>query len=152
MAPSPSASKTFQRTSTCQCGHPTKDRHHIIYDCPIWENIRKDSVLITLVHGWGLSLLQPRRLRPGFLGVMGRNCFRSTEHRFRMPPGRTFTFLNLPKTCVQLIFGRPTRCHHRKQSKHPLYASILFDRDDSNGGFIPPTRCEAGGAKQNIEK
>ncbi|GIY24044.1 uncharacterized protein CDAR_542481 [Caerostris darwini] len=32
--------RLFQKSPSCQCGHPTEDRHHIIYQCPLWNSIR----------------------------------------------------------------------------------------------------------------
>ncbi|GIY79608.1 RNase H domain-containing protein [Caerostris darwini] len=30
----------FNKTSICDCGHQQEDRTHIIYDCPLWKDIR----------------------------------------------------------------------------------------------------------------
>ncbi|GIY73321.1 RNase H domain-containing protein [Caerostris darwini] len=32
--------RIFNKSPSCQCGHPTEDRKHIIYQCPQWNNIR----------------------------------------------------------------------------------------------------------------
>ncbi|GIY19808.1 hypothetical protein CEXT_356321 [Caerostris extrusa] len=34
--------RCFGQAPSCHCGHPTEDRNHIIYDCPMWEDIRKE--------------------------------------------------------------------------------------------------------------
>ncbi|GIY85317.1 hypothetical protein CDAR_317771 [Caerostris darwini] len=59
---------------------------------PILAGVLKSGfskAVSSLVHGWGLSSLQPGQHGytaswSGFSGVMGRDCFRSTEHWFRM--------------------------------------------------------------------
>ncbi|GIY38720.1 RNase H domain-containing protein [Caerostris darwini] len=33
----------FGIPTTCQCGHPQEDRNHIVYECPLWNEIRKKS-------------------------------------------------------------------------------------------------------------
>ncbi|GIX78352.1 RNase H domain-containing protein [Caerostris darwini] len=32
--------RLFHKSPSCQCGHSTEDRHHIIYQCPLWNSIR----------------------------------------------------------------------------------------------------------------
>ncbi|GIX67674.1 hypothetical protein CEXT_142201 [Caerostris extrusa] len=36
--------RLFNKSPSCQCGHPTEDRKHIIYLCPPWNSIRSNHL------------------------------------------------------------------------------------------------------------